>query len=141
MNESAKEKSLFHDQSGMTLIEVMVASVILLVGILGLALLQVQAMKGNASARRMTEASNASSDRIEQIMSAVWTDNVLSADLTKNDPDTAGDIHLSVRDGYTVTWLVTDATDSQSKSIDLRVGWMEDGRSHQVSQRVVRTKH
>jgi len=141
MTEPMRCTSCVENQSGMTLVEVMVASVILLVGLLGLALLQVHAMKGNASARKMTEASNLASDHIEQIMSEVWTDATIGSDLTANDPATPGDIHLSVAGGYTISWLVADASDLRSKTVDLQVNWSEDGRSHQVSQVVVRTKH
>lgn len=133
--------SIVKDQAGMTLIEVMVASVILLVGLLGLALLQVNAMKANASARKLTEASNFASDRIEQIMSAVWTEDTMGSVLSANDPDTEGDIHTASGDGYTVNWLVTDASDNQSKTVNLTVLWTEEGRSHRVSQVVVRTRH
>ena len=51
----------------MTLIELMVASVIFLVGILGLATLQVNAMKANMDAFKMTEGTILISDRIEQL--------------------------------------------------------------------------
>ncbi|VFQ45121.1 type IV pilus modification PilV family protein [Desulfoluna butyratoxydans] len=141
MTKPVRCTSIGHDEAGMTLIEVMVASVILLVGLLGLALMQVHAMKANAQARSMTEAANYASDRVEQIMSAVWTEETVDSDLAANDPDTPEDMHTATADGYTVNWVVTDASDKMSKTVNLTVLWTEEGKTHRVSQVVVRTMH
>ena len=132
MGEQNIGKSPFGDQSGMTLIEVMVACVILLVGILGLALLQVNAINGNAAARRVTEASNTVSDRIEQIMSGVWTGETVGADL-------AAGPHAATSGKYSVAWQVVDASDGGSKTVNVTVSWPESGRTRQISQVIVRT--
>jgi type IV pilus assembly protein PilV len=52
--------------AGFTLLEVMVAMVVLAIGILGLAPMLVVSMQGNQSSRETTEAAYLAQDRIEQ---------------------------------------------------------------------------
>lgn len=56
-----------HPQSGMTLIEVMVALLILSVGVLGAAAMQLNALKYTDSAMRKTHASFIAQDMLERI--------------------------------------------------------------------------
>jgi len=119
------------NNNGMTLIEVMVAGVLLMVGVLSLALLQVHSMKGNAAARQMTEATNAASDRIEQIMSEVWTDDAVGTSLAVGN-------HSATADDYGLSWQVANSTDGRSKIVNLSVSWTVEGDSKQISQVFVR---
>jgi type IV pilus assembly protein PilV len=52
---------------GFTLLEVMIALVILAVGLLGLASLQVMAIKGNSFGQQMTVASTLAQNQLEQL--------------------------------------------------------------------------
>ena len=115
------------NQSGMTLIEVMVACVILMVGVLGLGILQIHAMKTNTAARRMTEATNVASDRIEQIMSNTWT-----------HPSLVKGAHAETQGGYRVSWNVANASNGRSKTVQVAVAWTVDGHPHRLTQVVVR---
>ncbi|WP_425484426.1 type IV pilus modification PilV family protein [Desulfoluna butyratoxydans] len=126
MNRNAQEE-------GMTLIEVMVASVILLVGILGIAALQIHAMRANAQAFDMTEGAVAIGDRIERVLAETWTDKVTGGDLAEGT-------HTSTDGSYTVTWTVVDATDGRSKTVNLTVSWGSGDDSHSISQVMVRAK-
>jgi prepilin-type N-terminal cleavage/methylation domain-containing protein len=66
-------------QGGFSLIEVLVALVILAVGLLGLAMFQITAIKGNAIASKWTVATELAQDRLERFRHASWTsiqDNV-----------------------------------------------------------------
>lgn len=60
-------------QEGFSLIEVLVALVILAVGLLGLALFQTTAIKGNAIAAKWTVATELAQDRLEKFRHANWT--------------------------------------------------------------------
>ena len=66
-------------KEGFSLIEVLVALAILAVGLLGLALFQTTAIKGNAIASKWTVATELAQDRLERFRHASWTsiqDNV-----------------------------------------------------------------
>ena len=60
-------------QEGFSLIEVLVALVILAVGLLGLAMFQTTAIKGNAIASKWTVATELAQDRLERFRHVNWT--------------------------------------------------------------------
>jgi prepilin-type N-terminal cleavage/methylation domain-containing protein len=60
-------------QEGFSLIEVLVALVILAVGLLGLATFQITAIRGNAIASKWTVATELAQDRLERFRHANWT--------------------------------------------------------------------
>lgn len=110
-------------QGGFSLIEVLVALVILAVGLLGLAMFQITAIKGNAIASKWTVATELAQDRLERFRHASWTsiqDNVPSAFIPGTQPQQADYASLpggTVGDNTTVRgtkyyriWDVTPAT-------------------------------
>ncbi|VVS94960.1 PilV family protein [Desulfoluna spongiiphila] len=127
------EKHRNTHEEGTTLIEVMVASVVLLVGLLGIAALQIHAMRANANAFNMTEGAVTIGDRIEQVLSETWTDKTTGGDLAEGT-------HTSTEGDYTVTWQVEDSDNGRSKTVNLNVSWGSGDDSHSISQVMVRTK-
>jgi type IV pilus assembly protein PilV len=104
---------------GFTLLEVMIAMVILAVGLLGLAALQLTAVKSNAFSSEMTYATMKAQEYAEVFKNLPFTDT---------DLDPAGNPHTAMESSkgvqYTVTWNITDnvpATDM--KSINITVQW------------------
>jgi len=80
-----------NNQKGFTLIEAMVAIVILTIGIISLYTMQTTALKGNATANGLTTASTWSGDRIEQILSMEYDDIAdIDDDGTGKDSDFDG---------------------------------------------------
>ncbi len=65
------------DKSGFTLIETMVAIVVLSIGVMALYAMQTTAIKGNAVAISLTTAANLGQDRIELVMAQPYTDALL----------------------------------------------------------------
>ena len=61
-----------NQQSGFTLLEVLIALFIFSIGILGVNAMQLTSIQGNGKANRISEASNIAADRIEQILSVVY---------------------------------------------------------------------
>lgn len=62
------------NENGFTLIETLVAMVVLSIALLGIAQMQLSAMQGNRSSYDMTEASALASDMIEQMVLQNWKD-------------------------------------------------------------------
>ncbi len=69
-----RKLNICHDNQGFTLIEIMVAMVIIAIGMLSVAALQTTATKGNISANRSTRAFTWCSDRMEVLMRLPYTD-------------------------------------------------------------------
>lgn len=68
---------LFAEKDGFSLIEVLISLTILAVGLLGLALLQTTAVKGNEIANKSTVATELAQDTLERFRRVAWA-NVLS---------------------------------------------------------------
>jgi prepilin-type N-terminal cleavage/methylation domain-containing protein len=108
---------------GFTLIEVLIVMTIFSTGILAVAAMQITSTKGNASARRMTEATALAEKQIENLMQVPY-------DHTDLDP--ANNPHVSTRGPYSVNWNVTEIDlDSNgindSKKVRVAVSWRYAG--------------
>lgn len=120
-------------REGFTLIEVMLALAILGIGLLGLAVMQLHAMRGGTSGRHTTQAAVIARDRMEVLHRVDWSDAALS--------DTAGAwsapatvSHVvqatpadAVEQVYSLSARVTDRT-PVLKEIAVRVTWNEPNR-------------
>lgn len=128
---------------GFTLIEVLVSIVILSIGLVALSLMQVRAVKGNATGSAITQLSWVAMDRIE------FLQNLSYDELVALDQGTAGELGLddgSVAKlsktadgksndadypGFTVVWNVADDTPG-ADSVAVRVFVIRDRDSKQV---------
>lgn len=105
-------------QKGFTLIEVLVAMTLLVIGILAVASMQISSLGGNSLAIRVTEASTWAGDAIENFMALPYSDASLS-DVNGNGVAGLNDTNIagSLADGgpvvhgsFTVYWNVADDT-------------------------------
>lgn len=119
----------FKRRGGMTLVEIMVAMVILAFGLLGVAGLQVRAITESTSGRHLSEASAIARNRLEDLNVRNWSDALLN--------DTGGAWTTAVAENpvggvtYTRSERVTlDAVEPATtiKSIEVRVGWSDRKR-------------
>ena len=69
------------NQSGFTLLEVLIALFVFSIGILGVNAMQLTSITGNSKANGITEASNFATDRIERLMSIDDYDDPLLDDI------------------------------------------------------------
>lgn len=103
-------------QKGFTLIEVLIAMTLLVIGILAVASMQIVSLGGNSHAIRVTEATTWAGDEIETIMSLPYTDAALDDDNGNgvaglDHTDTAGSLADGgpiVQGSFTIFWNVAD---------------------------------
>lgn len=124
-------------QGGFSLVEVLVALVILAVGLLGLAMFQVTAIKGNAIASKWTVATELSQDRLERFRHVGW-DNIVSSNaggfttgppvqpVYANLPGAAGDNTIVRGTPYYRIWYVSSNPTNSLKTITVWCCWKDD---------------
>lgn len=66
--ESGKDKPALGDQSGFTLIEVLIAVCILAIGVMGVCSMQIFGLKGNTASRQYTDYATLAMERMEILM-------------------------------------------------------------------------
>lgn len=118
---------------GYTLIEVLIAIAIFSIGFLAVAAMQTTSVKGNASARRATEATALAENQIERLLELPYDDN---------DLDPALNPHEATQGPYTINWNVTDSdldTDgvNDAKTISVTVNWNYRGNRNVSLQRII----
>lgn len=120
---------------GFSLLEVLVALIILAVGLLGLAALQITAIRFNAGSRELTYATFLLQKKIEELKALPFDDSNLTESHTQ--------VFINEEEGgyrmpYLVTWNVTEnAPDEGFKKVLVQVSWNATGLGG--SQSVPRT--
>ncbi len=117
------------DSEGFSLLEVMIALFILFVGLLGTAAMQISAIRGNATANQMSEASVIASGRAEMLLSL--------------DFDAAALVDGSETvDGYGVSWTVkAGAGGANTRDITVTVVWGQGDDAHSFDYRFLKVKN
>jgi len=144
------------NDTGFSLLEVIIAISLLTVGLLAVASMQVSAIRSNATAHAVAEASTWATDMMEKLIELPYnhvylqdtdgdgTDQDLDADgvdddggnfgLEDNTPATA-DYHVT-RVRYTLYWNVAaDAIIKDTKTINVIATWTDHGSQKSVSIR------
>jgi type IV pilus assembly protein PilV len=116
-------KSLISIEEGFTLIEIMIALVVMSIGLTALAAVQISAIRGNAFSKRMTTAVSIADETLEQIKSMPYVDivSVSSTQTTQSD--------MNFTRQVTVTNNIPLAN---TKTINVTVNWSEGSKSHSV---------
>ena len=109
---------------GFTLIEVMIALVIMSIGLTALAAVQISAIRGNDFSKRMTTAISIAEAKMEQIKSSSYV-NILSESSIQI---TQSNMHFTRQ--MTVTNNIAPLTNT--KTVNVTVSWSEGSKSHSV---------
>ena len=125
----------------MTLVEVLIAMLILAGGLLAVASVQIQSLQGGQRGRHLTQASILAASQIEQLQRARWT----SIPATSWTPatDAAQVVQRADPDqNYTISWRITTLTPNVTRAIDVRVSWTEStGQNRSVTMSSIRHNH
>lgn len=106
---------LMYNVKGFTLIEMMVATLILVIGLLGVAALLTSTYGQNANSKRITVASTLAEKKLEEIRSAGFASASSSTSPVNNAIDSTT---------YSVSWVVTTVDATWLKKIDVTVTWL-----------------
>jgi type IV pilus modification protein PilV len=121
MRRKIFQRFLLKRCGGFTLLEVMIALVILSIGLLGLGALQLVAVRSNSFSSEMTYATMIAQQQVEALKTLPFTDGLLMA-ATSANPHTAMGSSKGVQ--YTISWTVTDNTPATDmKTINVKVQW------------------
>jgi prepilin-type N-terminal cleavage/methylation domain-containing protein len=121
--------------SGLTLIEVMIAMVILAVGLLSLAAMQLEALRGSRSGHVDTDATAIAQDKLEELRLIAWASSAMNPTGNWSTAITVTSPHQG--QVYTVDWRVNDVVSGWTRSIDVRVRWVAPERGDR--ERIVTT--
>ncbi len=151
MKDTAAKTGKTKEEKGFTLLEVLVAIVLLTFGLLGVAAMQAMAIKGNAFAGGVTEATTLAGDRMEYLMTLPYDD----LDVEDTDGDgTAGldDATAGTADQnrtynnengmqYDLYWnTVRNAPTADNTTIKIIVTWKDRGVQRKVSMQSIIAK-
>jgi type IV pilus assembly protein PilV len=119
-------------QKGFTIIELMIALTVLLIGIAGIVALQITSLRGTAYSRHATEATVLAEDLMEVLRTTPI------ATLVVPDTDTVDAQGLQDPDGaYTRAWDID--WNGNVGNLEVRVTWLERGsESHTIVLNTVR---
>lgn len=119
------------NRRGLTLVEMMIAMVVLSIGLLGVAGLQARAITEGAGGRHLSEASAIARNRVEELGRFAWDDTDLD---DSGGAFNAASATINGLDGITytvaerVSWDDADANLVQIKSLEVRVTWGDEKR-------------
>jgi type II secretion system protein I len=107
------------NETGFTLIEVLMAMAIFAIGILAVGSMQIAAMNGGASARRSTDAATIAQDQIEKIIAGDYDALAAPADAVVNGR-------------YSLNWTVAEEDlnadgNNDAKNVTVTVTWPDKG--------------
>jgi len=97
-----------NNEKGFTLLEIMISTVILTIGLLAIGIMQISAIDGDAKAKEMTEAGTMAMDQLETLLAGNYDDI---------NTGTGQEVYKSPDGKYTVTIDVTENTEAKPNEV------------------------
>lgn len=117
---------------GFTLLEVVIAMLLLGIGLLALMALQIRSIRSNAFSNCMTVASCFARNQVESLRAANWDDMTVGTftdTVRDRDPETG-----SPRMVFTRRWVVEDdPLSDRIRNVSVTVSWNHDDGPHQIA--------
>ncbi|NCC28288.1 MAG: type IV pilus modification protein PilV [Gammaproteobacteria bacterium] len=110
-------------QRGFTLIEALIALVVLSVGLFGLMQIQTRVMLKTGDSKAQSAAANLAQEKLEELRASDYADIDSDEDLIRAAVGGTTD--------FTRTWTVTEKTDPPYKEVSVTVDWTQPGRDTQ----------
>jgi type IV pilus assembly protein PilV len=125
-------------EKGFTLLEVLIATAIFSVGLLGLASLSTYTIAGNASSKRISASTVLAESKVEAFKNMGFNNSELLAG-THNDPNNPVDEDGNSGGMYTRSWIVTDSTPFPGiKKAEVTVSWSSGNHSVTIYSLIAR---
>ncbi len=118
------------NKHGFTLIELAIAILIFALGIMGVAKMQSEAVRGASFSMQMTEAISVAEDQLAVLTSQSLKPSV-PADLQSGQHNGTAVLYHGV--GYTPTWNVTTFGTGLSRQVAVTVSWTDREDPHSVT--------
>ena len=112
---------------GFSMVEVLIALLILAVSLLALAGLMVTTTKNSSFGGHMTEASTFAQDKLEQLRVSPW------AGITTGNDTALGSTGIT----YTRNWTVTQNTDGTQRWVSITLTWTDPTKNQNHSMRLL----
>lgn len=118
-------------RAGMTLVEIMVAMVVLSFGLLGVAALQVRAITEGSGGQHLSSASAVARNRIEELSRSAWD----TAALNNSAGVWSAATNITAQDqtyarSERISWDAALPADVTIKTIEVRVNWNDTKRQN-----------
>ncbi len=123
--------------NGFTLMEVLIAIVILSVGLLGMASLTVGIINGNAFSNHASTATTLAQDKMEEIWEQDYSDVVAETKANLSSPFANYEREVAVDEDTFPDIAGTPAQLIGMKIVTVTVSWTDYGGTHQVQQKTI----
>ncbi len=121
-----QEFDIAENQSGFSIIEVLMSIAVLSVGLLAISMMQATFTDGNSQSRQMIRATDIAMNKIEELANIT---NLAHTDLNPGNHTT---IINTFERNYTLSWNVTDNGD-RTLTFSINVSWQNNGMVHTLN--------